>query len=326
MAPRPVLPLSQPGRFLNSSPPAAPVTGSRLPVILAYATLYLVWGSTYFAIRASVHDLAPGLVVGVRFVLGGLLLLALAHATGRFRRRPSRAEWRTAFILSVLLVAGGNGLVTWAEQKVESYMAALIIATTPLMVAVFNRVLLRIPITWPGFLGILAGLLGVALILYDGRSVGTSLSVHALVILVAVASWSLGTSLGRSLPAHPDIMVSSGLQSLLGGLWGLVAYCIAHGLALPDLAAVSWVGWMALAYLTVPGTFAFLAYGYLITREPSSRVVSYALVNPAIAVMLGLAVGEKAAPLLAYGLPLILVGVFLMLYGNGVWARLRSGG
>jgi drug/metabolite transporter (DMT)-like permease len=295
-----------------------------LPVILAYAALYLVWSTTYYAMRLSVQDMHPELVIGIRFFFGGLMLLAIAVATGRFPRRPSPPEWRAALLLAVLLVVCGNGMVTWALQKVESYMAALIIATTPLMVAAFNRALLKIPVSGAGLAGILAGLAGVGLILYDGKSIGTSLSPHALIILVAVGCWSLGTSLGRSVKAYPEVLVSSGLQSVLGGLACLVAYLATHHGALPDLTRVSWRSWSALAYLTVPGSLAFLAYGYLITREPSSRVVSYALVNPAIATLLGLGLGEKAAPLLAFGLPLILCGVFLMLYGEALWARLAK--
>lgn len=299
-----------------------------LPILLAYATLYLVWGSTYFAIKEAVSGLPPAFVIAFRFILGGCLLLALASALGRFSRRPTRSEWRTAALLAVLLILGGNGLVTWAEQEVESYLAALIIASTPLNVALFNRALLRMPLSYSGLAGIAAGLAGVALILYDGHSLATSLNSHTGVILLAVASWSLGTSLGRSLPAYPEVMVSSGLQSLLGGCLCLLGYllhlAVGEGRGLPDFSAVPWRSWAGLAYLTVPGTLGFFAYGFLITREPSSRVVSYALVNPAVAVLLGLSFGEKATPYLWYGLPLILFGVFLMLYGGPLARRLTG--
>lgn len=295
------------------------------PVLLAYATLYLVWGSTYFAIKAAVATLPPALVIGVRYFVGGCLLLGLGAALGRFRRLPTRAEWRTTLFLAVVLILGGNGLVTWAEQEVESYIAALVIACTPLMVAVCNRVLLKIPISGPGLLGIATGLAGVALILHDGRSVSTSLDLHTAVILLAVASWSLGTSLGRSLPAYPEVVIASGLQCVVGGSLCLGSYLAWRGGSLPDLSGVTLASWLGLLYLTVPGTLGFFAYGYLITREPSSRVVSYALVNPAVAVLLGLSMGEAARPGLWWGLPLILLGVFLMLYGGILWERLRKG-
>lgn len=294
-----------------------------LPVILAYITLYIVWGSTYFAIKEAVHTLHPALVMGFRFFLGGILLLGLGAGLGRFRRWPTKPEWRTALLLSVMLIVGGTGLVTWAEQKVESYMAALLIASTPLNVALFNRVLLKIPVSGAGLIGIMAGLGGVALILFDGQSLASSFTLHTWVILAAVASWSLGTSLGRSMPAYPEVMISSGLQSLFGGFWCLAGYFLLHRGQLPDLSWVSTRSWLGLAYLTVPGTLAFFAYGYLIKREPSARVVSYALVNPAIAVLLGLSMGEKATPYLWFGLPLILLGVSLMLYGGlvVVWIK-----
>ncbi len=295
-------------------------------ILLAYATLYLVWGSTYFAIKLAVHTLHPTLVVGIRFLVGGILLLGLGAALGRWRRAPTAAEWRTTVLLSVLLLFLGNGMVTLAERRVDSYLAALLIASTPLAVAAFNRFLLRIPISRPGMLGILAGMAGVALILYDGSSLATSLNGNTWIILAAVCSWSLGTSLGKSLPAYPEVVIASGLQSVLGGIWGLLAYAAVSRGTMPDFGGVSAASWWGLLYLTVPGSLAFMAYGYLIAREPASRVVSYALVNPAIAVLLGLGMGEAATPWLWAGLPLVLFGVFLMLYGGTVtgWLRNRS--
>jgi drug/metabolite transporter (DMT)-like permease len=296
-------------------------------ILLAYGTLYLVWGSTYFAIKEAVHSLHPALVVGIRFLLGGLLLLGLGFALGRWRRAPTAAEWRTSLLLSILLLLLGNGMVTWAEKRVDSYLAALIVASTPLGVAIFNRFLLRIPISGPGLAGIATGMAGVALILFDGRGIDSSFDGHTLLILLAVASWALGTSLGKSLPAYPEVVIASGLQSVLGGLGGLIGYALVSGGTWPDFGAVTQASWLGLLYLTVPGSLAFMAYGYLISREPASRVVSYALVNPAIAVLLGLGMGEKATPWLWAGLPLILLGVFLMLYGGSMagWLRERTG-
>lgn len=295
-----------------------------LPKLIAYATLYLVWGSTYFAIKETVKTLHPSLVVGIRFSLGGLLLLALGAALGRWRRAPTLPEWRTTLLLSVLLLLFGNGLVTWAEVKMDSYLAALIIASTPLMVAVFNRVLLKIKVSAAGLFGIVIGMLGVALVVYDGRGFATSLTASTWLVVLAVASWALGTSLGKVLPTYPDVVISAGLQSVLGGLWGLAAYTLLlHG-TWPDLTTVAPASWFSLLYLIVPGSLAFVAFGYLVQHEPTSRVVSYALVNPAIAVLIGLFMGEKAMPLLWAGLPLILAGVFLMLYGDALWQKFRG--
>jgi drug/metabolite transporter (DMT)-like permease len=292
-----------------------------LPKLIAYATLYLVWGSTYFAIKETVHTLHPALVVGIRFTLGGIMLLALGAALGRWRRAPSAAEWRTTLLLSVLLLLLGNGMVTWAEVEVDSYLAALIIASTPLAVAVFNRILFKMPVSLSGLAGILLGLLGVALVLYDGSSLFTSMNHSTWLILAAVISWALGTSLGKSLPTYPDVVVAGGLQSVFGGLWGLLVYAFVFRGPWPDFAVVSTASWLSLLYLIVPGSLAFVAFGYLVQHEPSSRVVSYALVNPAIAVLIGLGMGEKAMPFLWAGLPLILAGVFLMLYGESLRAR-----
>lgn len=295
-----------------------------LPILVAYATLYLVWGSTYFAIKMAVETIPPAFVVGFRFFIGGVLLLGLSYAKGGLRTAPTKKELLAAAFFAAFLLLGGNGLVTLAERSVDSYVAALVIATTPLGVAFFNRALLGIPVSGIGLAGITAGLAGVGCILYDGSSLASSLSPGVLLVVAAVLSWSLATSLGRKVKSYGDVMASSGMQMMMAGGVCLVVTLAASRGRFPPMAGFSGMSWMGLAYLTVPGSLAFFAYSYLIANEPSLRVVSYALVNPLIAVLLGLvAGGEKAAPLLWLGLPLILLGVFLMVYGGTLVGRFK---
>lgn len=296
-----------------------------LPILVAYATLYLVWGSTYFAIKTAVETIPPAFVVGFRFFFGGLLLLGLSFAKGGLRKRPTGKEFLAAAFFAVFLLLGGNGLVTLGERSVDSYLAALVIAATPLGVALFNRVLLGIPVSGTGLAGIAAGLAGVGCILFDGSSLSSSLSPDVLLIVGAVLSWSLATSLGRKIKGYGDVMAGSGIQMIMAGGVCLIAVLAASRGSVPAMSGFSGMSWMGLAYLTVPGSLAFFAYTYLIAHEPSLRVVSYALVNPLIAVMLGILLGgETPAPLLWLGLPLILLGVFLMLYGGTLVERLKS--
>lgn len=294
----------------------------RLPVLLAYLTIYVVWGSTYFFIKLAVATLPPFWVVGGRFLLGGLGFLAFAALAGRLRTPPTAREVAAALLLGLVLLAGGNGLVTAAETSVDSYLAALVLAATPLAVAVFDRALVGTRIAPVRLAGILVGIAGVGLLVYDGRSLLGSLTPGILLVLGGLVSWSLATSLGHRVRAPRDLVVNSGIQML-----GVGVACTAGSLVLGPapgavLPAVSAASWLSLAYLSLFGSVAFAAYTYLIKHEPAIRVVSYAFVNPLIALALGMLLGaEKATPYLAPGTLLVLGGLGLMLYGDKIGAR-----
>lgn len=296
-----------------------------LPVVLAYFSLYVVWGSTYFFIKWSVETIPPYFVVGFRFFTGGLLLLSMGALFGRFKRTPTFREVLVSFFLGALLLAGGNGLVTVAERKVDSYLAALVIAATPIFVAVFDFLLFRKKVLFFQLVGILAGVAGVGLILYNGQSFRSSLSPEILLVILAMTSWSLATSLGHKLKPYPEPLVNSGLQMLFIGTICLAIYLVADPGIFSRMGDFSARSWWGMGYLAVFGsTLGFGAFTYLISREPAIRVVSYALVNPLIAVFLGLGTGEKAGPFLFWGMPLVLVGVAVMLYGETLWVRLTG--
>jgi drug/metabolite transporter (DMT)-like permease len=293
-----------------------------LLILLAYLTIYLVWGSTYFFIKMAVKTIPPFYVIGFRWCCGGLFLLALAVCGGRLKTRPTPKVIGSALILGFLLLIGGNGLITVAEQKVDSYLAALILAATPIAIAVFDRLLFKKGIRPAQSGGIFLGILGVAALLYDGKSVLGSITPDILLVLLGMTFWSLATSLGHRMEQYDDSFVSSGLQMLFAGIvsLGWAIYQNPH----PDFSAFSGPSWFGLFYLTVLGSLAFCAFNYLLLHEPAIRISTYAFVNPLIAVILGLLLGsETPAPFLAVGFPLILAGLFLMLYGETLWGRLK---
>jgi drug/metabolite transporter (DMT)-like permease len=189
----------------------------------------------------------------------------------------------------------------------------------PLAVASFDRFLFRKTITWVRFAGILIGFCGVAFLLYDGHSLRGSLSPWTLMVLAAMLLWSFGTSLAHRLPLPGDSRISSGIQMLFAGLAGISIALISGYTPAEVFAGASLRSLLGLSYLAVVGSLAITAYAYLLVNEPAVRIVSYALVNPGIAVLLGfLFAKESATPYLAIGLPLILAGLSIMLYGEAI--------
>jgi drug/metabolite transporter (DMT)-like permease len=308
---------------------SAPARTRRETVLVAaaYLTVYVVWGSTYFFIRQAVGTIPPFHVVGLRWTVGGILLLGIALATGRLRRLPSSRAILSSLLLGFLLLLVGNGLISVAEQSVDSYIAALLSASAPILVAVFDRLMLRKPLSLMRVLGVVGGFAGVALLLYNGQSIRSSLSTFILIDLAGVAVWSFATSLGHRLPVPDDTLVNSGMQMLFTGVVALGGSLLFGPRPAAVIAGASLLSALSVLYLAVVGSIAYAAFTYLVSHEPAARVVSYALVNPLIALLLGLGLGaETATPYLWAGVPLILLSLVLMLYGERVlaWATARA--
>ncbi len=294
-------------------------------VILCYITLYIVWSSTYFFIKQAVATIPPFFVVAARWLVGGILLLGFSAARGKLKPFPAPKEILSAILLGTLLLLLGNGLLSYAEVEIDSYIAALLASSTPILVTIFDRLVIGKRLTPVRIAAVMAGFAGVALLLYDGRSLASSLNSSVLIGLAGVISWGLATSLGHRMPVSRDNTVNSGIQMLFVGIASLVFSFLVEPpprVFLPNVSAGSAFG---LAYLAIVGSLAFVAYTYLIANEPAERVVSYALVNPALALFLGLALGnETATPLLFAGFPLILLGLVLMLYGERLLGMIRG--
>ncbi len=294
-------------------------------IILNYALVYLVWGGTYLAIRVAVETIPPFHVVGLRFLFGGILFWLVALIGKRVTRPPSPKEIGASMLLGTFLLIGGNGLVTVAEQKVDSYLAALVLASTPMAVAFYDRILIGKKIDLITLGGILTGVAGVCVLLYNGTSLSMSFSGDVMLLIAGFMSWSFATSLGHRIRVFPDVFVNSGIQMLFVGIVCLSIPVSAPPFSPVHIASYSGNSIYGLLYLAIFGSAAFVAYNYLIQHEPAIRVVSYALVNPVIALFLGLVLaGEKATPYLLPGVLMIFSGLLAMLYGNKILKKKAS--
>lgn len=287
----------------------------RLKATLAFAAVYLVWGSTYLAIRFAIETLPAFTMAGVRFLVAGSLMLLWAVLRGSWRR-PTIQEWRSTALLGFLLLFCANGGVVWAEYQVPSGLAALLVAAEPLFVVLLLC-------AWPGerrpgwrtFAALAVGFAGTALLTASGGELGGGLHLPSvLVILFACGAWAFGSLYSRdaALPASP--VVSAGLQMLHGGVFLLV-----FGLALGEgrnLDPSAWSGrsLAGLAYLIVFGSIvAFSSYAWLVRNVRATVVSTYAYVNPVVAIFLGwLLAGEPLNPTTFLAAALILGAVFVI--------------
>jgi drug/metabolite transporter (DMT)-like permease len=266
-----------------------PPTAPRLALAMGFAVVYLVWGSTYLAIRIAVQDLPPGLLAGIRFIIAGLALGLLARTRGQAMPQ-TRDEWLTTAVLGIAFVVLGNGVVTWAEQWVPSNQAALIIASSALFTAWFGTFGRRgVPLSRATQAGLLAGLLGTSLMIWPEGAAeavpGGDLLWPRVAILLSTLAWSWGVMVSRNANVTVKPLMFAACQMLIGGtLLALI------GLANGELARWTWTlpGIGGLLYLTVFGScLAYATYMWLITQTTPARLGTIAYVNPAIATLLG---------------------------------------
>jgi drug/metabolite transporter (DMT)-like permease len=272
--------------------------------------VYVIWGSTYLAIRVAVETLPPLLSASMRFVFAGLIILAmLALRRGPGALRVTRRELLAAGVVGALLLLGGNGLVMIAERDVPSGLTALIIGSVPLWVIVLRLLhgerLRRITLA-----GVALGFTGVAVLVLPEAS-GPVLLIGLLMLLVASASWAVGSFYSRRLPLPTDPFVSTGYQMLIGGLFLLFAGPLVGELNGLDPARFSTDSILAMAYLLVFGSLvAFTSYTWLLQNATVSRVATYAYVNPVVAVVLGtLVLREPVTPTLLVGALIVVAAV-----------------
>jgi drug/metabolite transporter (DMT)-like permease len=257
-------------------------------VVVALGTVYLVWGSTYLAIKYVVEGgLPPFIAMGGRFLLAGLVLLVVVLvARGRKAFAMTRTQAVTAGVCGLFLLVGGNGLVAVAEQDVDSGLAALLIAGTPLWV-VLLRALLRDRPSAATVAGLLLGLVGVAVLLLPGMQGAADLGPMLLVCLSSVL-WSCGTVLATRRPMPADPFVSTVVEMAVGGTAMVLIGSLGGEWARLDLSATHPSSWIAYGYLILVGSvIGYSAYVWLLARAPLSLATTYAYVNPAVAVALG---------------------------------------
>ncbi len=281
----------------------------RLRVLLAFAAIFIVWGSTYLAIRYAVAEIPPLLTAGVRHLTAGCVLYAWARAKGY---RASGREWGHSAVVGVLFFLVGHGTLHWAEQSVPSGLAALLVATEPLWIALLLAALGISRLGVRTLVGALLGLAGVWALVGADVTSASALSVGAVAILAGAASWGAGVVYAQraAMPQNPTLRTATTL--LCGAAFLLVASLVAG--EYHEVAAPSWLALGSLAYLIVFGSIvAFTAYYWLLDRYSATLVSTHTYVNPAVAVLLGWAFGgEEVSTTLVLGLVLIAGSIALV--------------
>jgi drug/metabolite transporter (DMT)-like permease len=284
-------------------------------VLLAFAIIYFVWGSTFLAIRVGVREVPPFLLAAMRFVVAGIVLYGWMRARGT--PSPSAREWSAATFLAVLIFVLDYGLLFWAERRVPSGIAAVMMATIPVFMAIAEIIFLRtLRLTLRLGLALLMGLAGVAVLVGHTMSLGEAPvdTAGACALIVAALSWSVAASLTRKLPLPAAKAMSSGAQMLAGGVLLLLTAALLGEFRGFHVQAVSMGAWLALAYLIVAGSIvAFTAYVWLIHHESPTKVGTYAYVNPVVAVLVGYFLGGEAiGPRTLVGTLLVLLSVIVI--------------
>ncbi|WP_239129484.1 EamA family transporter [Sinosporangium siamense] len=277
----------------------------------ALTIVYIVWGSTYLGIMVVIETIPPMLGGAMRFTIAGLLLvgfLLLRH--GRSALTMNRRQFGGAALVGLLLLAGGNGMVAVAQQHISSGMAALLVASIPLLLVVM-RVMARDRPSLLTTVGVLIGFSGVALLALTGGT-GDDDGIGVVVILLASVSWALGSFLSGRMPMPSSPLAASAVEMVVGGL-AMIVVGAAVGERL-DLASVSGASWTALAYLIGAGSLiAYTSYIWLLQNAPISLVATYAYVNPVVAVILGMLIlNETLTTQMVLGGLVIVVGVALV--------------
>ena len=268
----------------------------RARLIAAFVAVYVIWGSTYLAIRFAVQTLPPLLMASARFVVAGVIVLLWARLRDR-AAWPTRVEWRVGLIGGTLLLLGGNGGVSWAEQRVPSGIAALLVAVVPVFMVLLEW--LRPDGTRPRvavFVGVGLGLAGLALLVGPDalRGGARSDAIGALVLVFASLSWAAGSLYTKLAPKATSGTMATGAQMLAGGLALLAAAVVAGEPARLDLAHASTTSLIAFLYLLTFGSLiGFTAYVYLLAHTTAAKASTYAYVNPVVAVLLGWAIGHE---------------------------------
>jgi len=280
--------------------------------LLAFASIYLIWGSTYLAIRYGIESFAPYRMMGVRSVVAGSVLYLWGR---RQSAEPlSLAHWRSAFLLGALFFLGGHGCLAWAETRIPSGVASLLVATIPVWLALFEISLGRIRLTPRLILGLALGFCGVLFLTEPAELMaGESLDLlGAVVVLLSATSWAAGTIASGRVARPQGGVLFAGMNLLAGGaLLLLISYLSGET---PPAAGVSLRSVAAVSYLIVFGSIVgFVAYMWLLRVETASKVGTYAFVNPGIAVFLGwLAGGEALSGRILLATALMVSGVAIL--------------
>ena len=297
---------------------AAAALPSRAKVYAAFAAVYVIWGSTYLGIRFAIETIPPFLMAATRFLAAGAVMYAYARWRGA--PRPERPEWRSAIVVGTLLFLGGNGAVVWAQQWIPSGVAALLVATEPMIFVLLDSLRHRQRPKQPVVIGLVLGLAGVAVLIGPGKILGGGRvdAVAALVLVGGATAWAIGSLLSKSsrMPASPAM--ATALTLLCGGAALLVASVVRGEPFSFELSAVSGRSLVALFYLFSFGSLVgFSAYLWILRVATTARASTYAYVNPVVAVLLGWAFAGEALTTRTLLAAAVIIGAVALIIQTG---------
>jgi drug/metabolite transporter (DMT)-like permease len=289
-------------------------------IALAFAAVYLIWGSTYLGIRIAIETMPPMLMSAVRFSIAGVILLAVTWRPGVRRERLTARQWRDAAIIGGCLLLGGNGIVSWGEQYVGSGYMALIVATVPLWMALLAPLFGGRRVGIISAVGVGVGLAGVGLLVHPGAA---AMSWQSVAVLGSPLLWSIGSLYAQRAAMPRNALTATGMEMVTGGaLLGIV------GLAAGELGrvhpgSITGASWIAFVYLILFGSLVgYSSYIWLLGKVSSTAVSTYAYVNPLVAVALGaIVLGESISPLTLGAGAMIVFAVALILSGRALARR-----
>jgi drug/metabolite transporter (DMT)-like permease len=285
-------------------------------VWIALLALYIVWGSTYLAIRFAVDTIPPFMHASLRFLISGAILYAWRRMAGD--PAPTAGNWRSTAIVGTALLLGGNGLVAWAEQTVPSGIAALMVSTAPFWMVLFESMRTGgSKPTWQAILGLFIGFGGVFLLIGPAEIMGGEHSFDTfgvILLLLAALFWSMGSIYARGADMPKSTLLSTGMQMLTGAVSLFLVSLVKGEFNGFSLDMVSTRSWLSLLYLITFGSLVgFVAYGWLLHNAPVSLMSTYAYVNPVVAVLLGwLFAGEELNARIAVASAIIIGSVILI--------------
>jgi drug/metabolite transporter (DMT)-like permease len=309
-------------------------TAARPPILswIALVVVYVVWGSTYLAIRVGVGHLPPLLFAGIRYVVAGALLYPIARRTTsrsrgpgergtRRETRPGVRAWLAGAAVGILLLSAGNGGVSFAETRLPSGFAAVLVATVPLWMIVFAWAMQHQRVAGKSAAGLLVGLAGVVVLV--GSAAPSGGIIYVIIVLGAAAAWGFGSVLSHRLPVPGYALLAAAIEMLAGGVVLLVVAAATGEFSHVRWSAVPATSWIALAYLVGPGSIlAFTAYGYALSHLPVTTVSTYAYVNPVVAVLAGVVIlGEHLSLREGLGAALVVGSVVIILHRSRKPAR-----
>ncbi len=284
---------------------------------LGMLTIYIAWGSTYLAMRFAIQTIPPFLMAAARFLLAGGLLYAWRRLSGE--AAPTAKQWRSALIVGLFLLLGGNGMVVWAEQRVPSGIAALMVSSAPLWMVLIDGLLHRRLPTWRVALGILIGLAGIGVLVGPSQLTGIHGDIDLVgagALTLASLSWAAGSLYSRKADLPQSPFLYNGMEMLCGGAALLLLGTLTGEWGQLQPAAISGPSWLGFAYLVIFGSLiGFSTYTWLLRGAPTALVSTYAYVNPIVAVVIGnLLAQEPLTPRVVLAAVVIIAGVVLITF------------